>query len=163
MAEMQSRASESQKNQTTVLAGPGRNVSLTSCAHQIMAEAGSLTCLLETKLAFLSDVGHPVLVKLDQELRSITLLSEAPEQAKWLVVEYFADGAEPRASAFRTKATAAANFGVKLVMQRGGAVTVKHQGPSGEPTISYTGEGNSGIAGMIMTPLSENGTVGRSA
>ncbi len=77
----------------------------------------------------------------------------APESAKWLVVEYFADGREPRGWLFRSKEGAAAQFGVVLVMQEEGSVTVEQPVAAKEPTIRFSGSGNSGLAGLIMTHL----------
>jgi hypothetical protein len=153
MADMQSHRSGSREDQTTVLAGPGRNISLTACAQQIMAQAG-LTCLLDTKLSFIGDHGQAVPVKVDPAQGAVTLLGSAPESAKWLVVEHFADGSAPRGWLFRSKEGAAAHFGVKLVMQREGAVTVEQPESKNEPTIRFKGEGNSGLSGLIMTHLS---------
>jgi hypothetical protein len=118
-----------------------------------MAQAG-LTCLLDTKLSFLGDHGQAVPVSLDPELKNVTLLAAAPDQAKWLVVERFSDGSEPRGWAFRSKQAAAAHFGVMLVMQEQGSVTVAQAGAVSEPTIRFTGEGNSRISALLMTHLS---------
>jgi hypothetical protein len=118
-----------------------------------MAQAG-LTCLLDTKLSFIGDHGQAVPVKVDPAQGAVTLLGSAPESAKWLVVEHFADGSAPRGWLFRSKEGAAAHFGVKLVMQREGAVTVEQPESKNEPTIRFKGEGNSGLSGLIMTHLS---------
>ncbi len=153
MADMHSQSTNSHRDQTTVLAGPGRGVSLDACARQIMAQAG-LTCLLDTKLSFIGDHGSAVEVSVSPDLDRVSVVGKAPAEAKWLVVEQLADGGASRAWAFCSREGAAAHFGVKLVMQERGAVTVEHGNQSHEPTVRFKGQGRSGIAALIMTSLS---------
>lgn len=153
MATVNSRGDVRSAEQTTVLAGPARDISLAACAYEIMNKAG-LCSLQDTSAAVRADPGIAVAVSLDSKSNELQVTDVPPDTRGWVVVEQFGDAGQPRGWLFNSEAGAAAFFGTKLMLQNAGVVTVRHQDDSGGRAAHYVGAGLSRITALTMSPLS---------
>jgi hypothetical protein len=152
LANLGSNELRSEHEQTTVLAGPARDISLAACAYEIMNKAG-LRSLEETYAAVRLDPGVAIHVTVDSKSNELQISDVEPTTRGWVVVEQFADLGEPRGWLFNTEAGAAAFYGKKLMLQNAGVVTVRHDDGSGTGAAHYAGAGFSGISALTMSVL----------
>ena len=138
---------------TTVLAGPGQNISLEACAHEIMNQAG-LRCLKDTYAAIrAAKSSRPISVTVNPRSNEIQINDVASGTLGWVVVEQFGNGAPPRGWLFSELRQAAAYFGAKLTLQGSGAVTIRQDPGFGLFAAHYVGTGSSRITGITMSRL----------
>jgi hypothetical protein len=152
LATVNSRGEVRAAEQTTVLAGPARDISLAACAYEIMNKAG-LCSLGDTFKAVRSDPGVAIKVSVDSESNELQVTEVPPHTRGWVVVEQFGDAGQPRGWLFTSEAGAAAFFGTKLMLQNAGVVTVRHQDDSAGRAAHYVGAGQSRITALTMSPL----------
>jgi hypothetical protein len=152
LANLGSNKLRSSQEETTVLAGVARDISLAACAYEIMNKAG-LCSLQETYAATRSDPGVAITVTVDSESNELQISDVDPSTRGWVVVEQFGSAAQPRGWLFSTEAGAAAFYGKKLMLQNAGMVTVRHDDGAGARAAHYSGAGFSGITALTMSEL----------
>jgi len=157
---IENRGLSAQLEQTTVLAGPSREVSLAACAHQVMNMAGLLS-LSDTYAAIRVDPGKSIHVAVDSDSNELHVSDVPPNTRGFVVVEGFGSqgnepvshAGQPRGWLFETEAGAAAFYGTKLMLQNAGVVTVRNGDSSSGIAAHYVGAGFSGITSLTMSPL----------